>query len=113
MPLVDRLITAGGTDEIKLASIKSWLKIEHDLDDEILTTLRMVAVTEAFNFMQNDFEHIDDVTGELVLEPIPLNIVMCTYMFVAYLYENRGDEPTTMPLNCIRLLHAYKRLVGL
>ena len=111
MPFVDRLLLAGA-EQITLTQIKAWLKVEHDLDNDLITNLREVAVNEAFNFMQNDFQ-IENDLGVLVDEPIPFNVKTACLMFIAYLYENRGDEQTTIPLNCMRLLTPYKRLVGL
>jgi hypothetical protein len=111
MPFTERLIELGD-DQLTLEEIKSWLKVEHDLDNSILESLREVAVNEAYNLMQNDFEY-EDEAGVLVLEPIPFNVKLCCLMFVAYLYQNRGDEPTQMPHNCMRLLYPYKKLVGL
>lgn len=112
MPFVDRLLMTG-TEQITLDQIKAWLKVEHDLDNDILTNLREVAVNEAFNFMQNDFVTEVEDTGELVNVPIPFNVRTACMMFIAYLYENRGDQQTSMPLNCMKLLNPYKRLVGL
>lgn len=111
MPLINRLLTEGSPDELKLDEIKEWCKIEHDLDDALLTNLKEASVHEAYNFMQNDFE--EEIGGELVEKPIPFNIRLACLMFVAYLYEHRGDEPPQLPMNCMRLLSPYKRLVGL
>lgn len=113
MAFVERLIKDGSEDQISLDLIKQWVKVEHDLDNEIFTSLREVAVNEAYNFTQYDFEHIDGDSGELVNEPIPFNVKMACIMTIAYLYENRGDEGSDLPLNCVRLLTPYKRLVGL
>jgi hypothetical protein len=110
MPFVDRLST--GAESITLDQIKAWLKIEHDLDNDILLNLKEVAINEAFNFMQNDFEIEVEDTGELVNAPIPFNIKTACLMFIAYLYENRGNENITMPLNSMRLFAPYKKLVG-
>jgi uncharacterized phage protein (predicted DNA packaging) len=107
----ERLTLDGSPDLITLDSMKRWLKIEHDLDNDILSNLRAVAVNEAYNYIQNSFLEEED-TGELVEKPIPFNIVMACLMFTAYLYENRGETNIVMPLNCMRLLTPYKRLVG-
>ena len=112
MPFIDRLSEETSPDNIKLDEIKNWLKIEHDIDNAILESLKSVAIHEAFNFMQNDFEYKDSA-GELVQQPIPFNVKTACLMFIAYLYEQRGDEQTDLPLNCIRLLVPYKKLVGL
>ncbi len=110
MPFVDRLMT--GTESITLDQIKAWLKIENDLDNDLLTNLKEVAINEAFNFMQNNFETEVENTGELVNVPIPFNIKTACLMLIAYFYENRGNENITMPLSCMRLLAPYKKLVG-
>jgi len=112
MPFIERLTTEGNEDNLTIEAIKNWLKVEHDLDEEILKNLKEVAVYEAYNFMQNDFEYKDDL-GESVEKPIPFNIKMACLMFIAYLYENRGDDPTQLPLNCMKLLTPYRKLVGL
>lgn len=111
MSLIDRLINDLSEDQLTLDQIKMWLKIEHDMDNEILINLRDVSVYEAYNFMQNDFE--EEIEGELVEKPIPFNIKLACLMFIAYLYENRGNELTQLPLNCMRLITPYKKLVGL
>jgi uncharacterized phage protein (predicted DNA packaging) len=110
MAFFERL-TLDGPDQITLDSMKRWLKIEHDLDNEILENLRAVAVNEAYNYTQEPFEYEND-NGELVEKPIPFNIMMACLMFTAYLYENRGETNIVMPLTCLRLLTPYKRLVG-
>lgn len=106
MPFIDRVL-----NELTLLEVKAWLKVEHDLDDPILPNLIEVAVYEAYNYMQNDFE--EEIEGELVEKPIPFNVKLACMMFIAYIYENRGDVPTQLPLNCMRLLTPYKKLVGL
>lgn len=111
MPFIDRLINDLSEEQLTLDQIKMWLKVEHDLDNEILINLRDVSVYEAYNFMQNDFE--SEIDGELVEKPIPFNVKLSCLMFIAYLYENRGNEVTQLPLNCMRLLTPYKKLVGL
>lgn len=108
----ERLTLDGSPDIISLDSMKRWLKIEHDLDNDILINLRAVAVNEAYNYIQNPFEE-DRGDGVSEEKPIPFNIVMACLMFTAYLYENRGEQNIVMPLNCMRLLTPYKRLVGL
>ena len=109
MSFIDRMILS--VDQLNLEEVKDWVKVEHNLDDKILLNLRDVAVYEAYNYMQNDFE--EEIEGELVEKPIPFNVKLACLMFVAYLYENRGDEVTQLPLNCMRLLTPYKKLVGL
>lgn len=106
MAFIDRVL-----NELTLLEVKSWVKVEHDLDDSILTNLKEVAVYEAYNYTHNDFE--EEIEGELVEKPIPFNVKLACLMFIAYLYENRGDEVTQLPLNCMRLLNPYKKLVGL
>lgn len=112
MAFIGRLLDEGQDSYITLQEIKDWLKIEHNLDDILLSNLRAVAVVEAYNFMQNDFEEENDL-GELVILPIPFVIKIACLMSIAYLYENRGNEETSLPLNSIRLLMPYKKLVGL
>lgn len=111
MAFFDRLTREGSPDQISIDSMKRWLKIEHDLDNEILENLRAVAVNEAYNYTQESFEYEND-NGELVEKPIPFNIIMACLIFTAYLYENRGENDIVMPLNCLRMLTPYKRLVG-
>lgn len=113
MAFVDRLTADADPNQITMDTIKSWIRVEHDLDNTMLSNLRFVAVNEAFNYTQNDFNHIDDITGELVDDPIPFNVVMACLMLIAYLYENRGESQTALPHNCMKLLNPYKKLVGL
>jgi Phage gp6-like head-tail connector protein len=112
MALIDRLTNGDSPDYITLDMIKSWVRIEHTLDDDLLFNLRLVAVNEATNFTQNDFTHIDD-GGNTVDDPIPFNVVLSCLMMIGYFYENRGESQTSLPHNCIRLLVPYKKLVGL
>jgi Phage gp6-like head-tail connector protein len=111
MPFIERLTVDGSPEQITLDSMKRWLKIEHDLDNDILLNLRTVAVNEAYNFTQEPFEYEDD-NGELVTKPIPFNIILACLMYSAYLYENRGESDISMPLNIFKMLYPYKRLVG-
>jgi hypothetical protein len=111
MSFIDRLMN-DVDEQITLTDIKSWLKVEHDLDNDLLNQLKVGVIHQAFNFMQNDFVTEVEQTGELVNVPIPFDVKTACLMFIAYLYENRGNENITMPLNCMRLLAPYKRLVG-
>ena len=111
MPFIERLMN-DPIEQLTLEQIKGWLKIEHDLDNLLLIDLKEVAVHEAFNFMQNDFVTEVEETGELVNEPIPFNVKTACFMMIAYLYENRGDIQVGLPLNSMRLLTPYKKLVG-
>ena len=111
MGLIERLLDEASTEKLTLDQVKAWLKVEHELDNATLENLKEVAIYEAYNFMQNDFEEINE-EGDLVDIPIPFNVKICALMFIAYLYENRGDLPTQLPLNCMRLLNPYKKLVG-
>jgi hypothetical protein len=117
MAFIDRLTDADSPDFIKLETIKSWARIEHNLDDDLLNNLRMVAVTMAFNYTQNDFNEETD-TGELVEKPIPFNVVLACMMIITFLYENRGEvmfdygSGTPLPITSLQLLNPYKRLVG-
>lgn len=112
MPLVERLTTELSPDVITIAAIKAWLKIEHDLDDDILNDLREFASYEAFNFTQNNFEELDE-KGELVVLPIPFNVKLACLSLIAYMYEHRGDDPNELPMNVLKMLYPYKKLVGL
>lgn len=118
MALIDRLTNDASPDYIDTDSIKSWLRIENDLDDAILFNLRLVAVNEAFNYLQNDFNHTDDL-GNLVDDPIPFNVKMACMMLIAFMYENRGEvmfdygSGTPLPVTYQVMLNPYKKLVGL
>lgn len=111
MPLVERLTTELSPDVITMAQIKAWLKIEHELDDDILKDLREFASYEAYNFTQNNFEETDD-NGELVLKPIPFNVKLACLSLIAYMYEHRGDDPNELPMHVVKLLYPFKKLVG-
>jgi Phage gp6-like head-tail connector protein len=110
MSFIERLMT-DPDEQITLTQIKNWLKVEHDLDNDLLNQLKEGVIHQAFNFMQYDFQEVNE-QGELVDVPIPFTVKTACLMFIAYLYENRGDNQTTMPLNCMKLLTPYKRLVG-
>lgn len=112
MPLVERLTTELSPDLITIEQIKAWLKIEHDLENDILENLREFASYEAFNFTQNDFEELNE-SGELVEKPIPFNVKLACLLLISYMYENRGDDPTQLPFNVMKMLYPYKKLVGL
>jgi Phage gp6-like head-tail connector protein len=112
MPLVERLTTELSPDIITIEQIKAWLKIEHDLENDILENLREFASYEAFNFIQNNFEELDE-NGELVEKPIPFNVKLACLLLISYMYENRGDEPNAMPINIVKMLYPYKKMVGL
>lgn len=112
MPFRERLLDDGQAEQLTLGEIKSWLRIENDLENTLLLALREVAVNEAYNLMQNDFEY-ENEQGDLVVEPIPFNVKIACQMLIAYLYENRGEEGNSLPHNCMRLLVPYIKLVGL
>lgn len=111
MPFIERLMN-DQNEQLTLDQIKNWLKIENDLENLLLIDLKEVAIHEAFNFMQNDFSEVGE-SGELVNIPIPFNVKTACFMIIAYLYENRGEIQTALPLNSMRLLTPYKRVVGL
>jgi len=117
MPLIDRLTSDTSPDYITIDTIKKWIRVEHTLDDDLLLMLRQVAVNEAWNYTQNDFQTTNDA-GELVDVPIPFNVVMACLMYIAYLYENRGELSFTqgtgvpLPISYLTLLNPYKKLVG-
>jgi hypothetical protein len=112
MPLVERLTNELSPDLITIEQMKLWLKIEHDLENEILWNLREFASYEAFNFTQNDFEELDE-NGELVEKPIPFNVKLACLLLISYMYENRGNDPTQLPFNVMKMLYPYKKMVGL
>lgn len=117
MALIDRLTNADSPDYITLDTIKSWIRVEHNLDDTLLGNLRLVAVNEAFNYTQNDFNETNDA-GELVDVPIPFNVVLACMMLVGFLYENRGEvmfdygSGTPLPMTYLVMLNPYRKLVG-
>jgi uncharacterized phage protein (predicted DNA packaging) len=118
MALVDRLANADSPDYITLDRIKAWLRIEHNLDDDLLNNCRLVAVNEADNYTQNDFTHVDE-NGNTVDDPIPFNMTLGCMMYISYLYENRGNvtfeygSGTPLTITYIKLWTPYKKLVGL
>lgn len=119
MALIDRLTNDTSPDFIELDTIKSWIRVEHDLDDTIFGNLRLVAVNEVFNYTQNDFNHTDSTTGELVDDPIPFNVVMACLMLIGFLYENRGEvmfdygSGTPLPMTYMVMLNPYRKWVGM
>lgn len=112
MPLMERLTNELSPDLITIDQIKLWLKIEHELEDSILWNLREFASYEVFNFTQNNFEELNE-DGELVEKPIPFNVKLACLLLISYMYENRGDDPAAMPINIVKMLYPYKKMVGL
>jgi Phage gp6-like head-tail connector protein len=117
MPLINRLI-------IDVQKLKEYLKIEYSEDDSLLFDLSKIAVEQISLFLNNDFEELNEL-GELVEKPIPLSLKIAVYQMVGSWYETRtigaisksvsgmARELGQPPIETIRLLSPYRRLVGL
>jgi len=83
---------------IKVETIKEFLRIDHDLDDDYLLSLRNLANEVCENYLR---------------EPLPeesvVSIKQAQLLIIAHFYENRSDAP--IPDVVYRLLDAYRKEV--
>ena len=107
---------------VSVEEMKSYLRIDNDLDNAMIQDLIISAKEQADNYMQNDFTTINETTGELVLTPIPLSVYRAIKGLVAYWYYNREDfvqnenagtyqkgKAKDVPMNFYDTLWAYRK----
>jgi hypothetical protein len=118
MSLKDRLT-------IELEEVKNYLKLDpHDeSEDAFLTDLINVAKEQADAYLNNDFNAYEN--GELKLLELPFSIKIACLKMIGTWYEIRTDAITShtvagfsvsfgeIPLDAERLLHPYRKIVGL
>lgn len=99
-------------DFISIVEAKSYMRVEHALDDALIVDLVTAATEQVDAFLQNEFIEQDE-TGEWVNLPVPFSIKLAALKTAAYLYENRGDTGKEgIPGDALRLLYPYRKLVG-
>lgn len=90
--------------ELPLATVKKWLKVEHDLEDDLITKLIAGAKDTAGGYLGRDF-----ATGD-----VPASVEIDVLNIIAYRFENRGDEiDTLLPPIALPGLKQYRLLPGL
>lgn len=98
-PLPDPVIT-WETYDLPLESVKSYLKVEHNLEDPFINKLKEAAIEIAK--IETNRSFID------VPEAVHLGILKV----IAYWYENR-TELNEIPAEAASLFHKYRRSPGL
>ena len=110
---------------ITVEETKSYLKVEHDEDDTLISDLIDVAIEQADTLMNNEFTEVDEDTGEETETTIPTSVKLACLKMVAAWYEHRGDQTVNVrlgdrsvtlgevPWDARRLLRPYCRLPGL
>lgn len=106
---------------LDLPELKEYLKIDHIDEDLLLADILAAAKTQADVFCQNEFTHIDEMTGEERNDPIPADVKIAVLRIAAALYESRSDHISGVNVagislqagqiewNAQRLLQPYKR----
>jgi uncharacterized phage protein (predicted DNA packaging) len=70
--------------------VKTYLRVDHDADDDIIEMLVDSAKEHADEFLNNEFTH-EDEDGEEVEDDIPAPIKMWVLKRVARNYERRSE----------------------
>lgn len=112
----DRLI-------LLLPEVKSYLRITHNEDDDLLNVLIEAAKEELDAHLQNEFTEEDEQGNVLNLD-IPFKVRTAALKIIATLYEARrndviqesaGGHAVTMgviPLDAYKLIHSYVSYKG-
>lgn len=88
---------------LTLAEVKAFLKVEHALDDSLITLLTEAAIDEAGNYLNRDFE-----PGEL-----PAAVKLDILRLIAWRFENMGDTTAGLPPIPFNGFNQYRLLPGL
>lgn len=90
--------------ELPLATVKKWLKVEHDLEDDLITRLTAAAKEQAGAYLNRDFS-----PGN-----VPASIETDVLNIIAYRFEHRGDEvENVLPPIALPGLRQHRLLPGL
>lgn len=88
-----------------VASLKAHLNLEHDLDDDLLTSKLDAAEGYVVNY-----------TGSDLPDPVPATITQAVLMLAGFWYENReaaqfGGNAYVVPFGVHDLLDSHRRWV--
>lgn len=101
---------------LTVEEIKTFLKVENDLENELLLQLRDTAYQKVEEFIGFDFTTYKP-NGDPLDNPytVPATMHLAVKQIIAYLYEHRGDEGAAedMPLSAQKLLFPSKMWFGL
>ena len=87
---------------LTLAEVKNYLKVEHELDNDIITELTTAAILEAGEYLNRDWN-----AGEY-----PAAVKTGILSLIASKYEHRGDEANALNPWQINGLRSYAYLPG-
>lgn len=108
---------------ITLGEMKSYLRIDHDADDELLTLLIATAKEQAQAYLNHDFTEIDE-EGIVTYLTVPSSIKLACMKMVNSWYEYRDDvtEQSNLggrsrnvgdvPWDAQEILWPHRKLVG-
>lgn len=85
---------------IPLEKIKSYLKVEHNLEDDLISLFTAAAIQKVATRLNRGFDKV------------PADVELAIYKIIAYWYENRNDQ-NTIPAEAEELLAPYYRMPGL
>ena len=79
------------TSCVTLSEIKSWLRIDHDDDDDLLTTLGEAATELAETRVRRPIIASDDASAIATsIELVPKSVKMAVLVITSFMYENRN-----------------------
>lgn len=91
---------------LNLEEIKTFLRVENNLEDDLIQSLQKAAKNEAESFLNTDFHEYDE-DGNLIKEnEAPEEVKTWILNRIAVLYENRGEVPAP-DYSMIRHLRVY------
>jgi uncharacterized phage protein (predicted DNA packaging) len=77
--------------DLSVNEFKTYLKVDHDIEDEQLEEILAAAMLQADHFCQNTFTSTDEAGAE-VLDDIPADVKQAVMRIAAALYESRADH---------------------
>lgn len=79
------------TSCVTLSEIKSWLRIDHDDDDELLTTLGLAATELAETRVRRPIIASDDASAiAKSAGDVPNSVKIAVLVITSFMYENRN-----------------------
>lgn len=109
--------------EITLAEMKSYLRVDHNADDDLITLLIETAKEQAEAYLNHDFT-VTDAEGIVIQETIPSVVKLACMRMVNTWYDYRDEVTETsnlggrsrnigeVPWDTQIMLWPYRKLVG-
>ena len=88
---------------IPIEDVKAFIKVENNLEDNIIRIMRDAAIEQARGRM-------NDGTAEIAT--VPASVTLAILQLILHKYENR-DDPDTIPKKAEEVFQQYYRWPGL